>query len=375
MAPLNTNGTNSNSNSANSASQSPYYDPVTQLFAGSAAAIVQTSLTQPFEFLKTTLQLQRRNSPAITFPSLTYFTGTSILSICGVTKTFLRFGTFGLATEFLSKETSLDLAPGVRTALAGIITGAVESVWIIPFENVKTVTIQNTMLPLTRQAASAKQLHQQQQQQQQLLSQLATKSSRAPTFHKASSQAGAIKETLEQQKIPDIAKRRLEAFKYYEAHSSPGMLDSIKEIYLTRGFRGYWQGTFPTIFRQLGNSSVSFITYATLRQLALGSGNDEIVSESLATVLGVVSSVAVVGVTQPIDVVKTRMQSKYAWREYGSSSIRCCYRLVTEEGYAALWKGAVPRLFKVGLSGGISFAIYQYFENFVNTARRDGYLS
>ena len=366
---LNTNG--SNSNSASSASQAPYYDPVAQLFAGSAAAIVQTSLTQPFEFLKTTLQLQRRNSPAITFPSLTYFTGTSILSICGVTKTFLRFGTFGLATEFLSKETSLGLTPGVRTALAGIITGAVESVWIIPFENVKTVMIQNTMLPLTRQAASAKQLH----QQQQLLNQLATRSSRVSTFHKVSPQSGTVRDTLGQEKIPDIAKRRLEAFKYYEAHSSPGMFDSIKEIYLTRGFRGYWQGTFPTVFRQLGNSSVSFITYATLRQLALGSGNDEIVSEYLATVLGVVSSVVVVGVTQPIDVVKTRMQSKYAWRDYGGSSIRCCYRLVTEEGYAALWKGAVPRLFKVGLSGGISFAIYQYFENFVNTARRDGYLS
>ena len=286
---LNTNG--SNSNSASSASQAPYYDPVAQLFAGSAAAIVQTSLTQPFEFLKTTLQLQRRNSPAITFPSLTYFTGTSILSICGITKTFLRFGTFGLATEFLSKETSLGLTPGVRTALAGIITGAVESVWIIPFENVKTVMIQNTMLPLTRQAASAKQLH----QQQQLLNQLATRSSRVSTFHKVSPQSGTVRDTLGQEKIPDIAKRRLEAFKYYEAHSSPGMFDSIKEIYLTRGFRGYWQGTFPTVFRQLGNSSVSFITYATLRQLALGSGNDEIVSEYLATVLGVVSSVVSCG--------------------------------------------------------------------------------
>lgn len=45
----------------------------------------------------------------------------------------------------------------------------------------------------------------------------------------------------------------------------------------------------------------------------------------------------------PFDVVKTRMQSLSAKKEY-RNALHCAYRIATEEGVLRFWKGTVPRL-------------------------------
>lgn len=59
--------------------------------------------------------------------------------------------------------------------------------------------------------------------------------------------------------------------------------------------------------------------------------------------------VAVVALTQPIDMFKTRMQSKHACFTY-KNSLNCAYRIFIEEGFSKLWKGWAARLLKVSLS-------------------------
>ena len=125
----------------------------------------------------------------------------------------------------------------------------------------------------------------------------------------------------------------------------------------------------PTVFRQVSNSTVRFTAYTTLKQLI---SPTQPLNEVYAFGIGLFSSCAVVALTQPIDVVKTRMQSKTAHYFY-KNSLNCAYRVFVEEGMVSLWKGWLPRLFKVGLSGGISFGVYQYVENLSHTLKKEKY--
>lgn len=336
-------------------------DILTQVVAGSTTAVFKTTLTQPFEYVKTVSQLRKsisgiKQTVAIQ-PVKTYFVGCSILNIGAILKTSARFGTFEQICQLMKTNNSKNnsgnnILTGWQIALAGIITGSVESLWIIPFENIKTRMIENSMIINDREfgIANDKKLH--------------TTSNTTPikgkTFHK-------IPKTT----TIDALNPRYQAYLQYEKNPSVGMFNTIIETYKTRGLSGFVQGSMPTILRQIGNSMVRFTVYTSLKKLLVQPG--EQINETIAFILGATSSIAVVSVTQPLDVIKTRMQSKNAWKSY-KNSINCCYQMFITEGYMSLWKGSIPRLFKVGLSGGISFGIYQYVENLINLMRREGYL-
>ena len=61
-------------------------------------------------------------------------------------------------------------------------------------------------------------------------------------------------------------------------------------------------------------------------------------------------------VTQPLDVIKTRMQSIEAKKDYKNSFV-CAARIFRDEGVFTFWSGALPRLARLILSGGIVFTM------------------
>lgn len=63
-------------------------------------------------------------------------------------------------------------------------------------------------------------------------------------------------------------------------------------------------------------------------------------------------------VTQPLDTIKTRMQSIEAKQLYGNS-FRCASIIFKQEGVLTFWSGALPRLARLILSGGIVFTMYE----------------
>ena len=76
--------------------------------------------------------------------------------------------------------------------------------------------------------------------------------------------------------------------------------------------------------------------------------------------LGAAAGTITVYTTMPLDTVKTRMQSLEARAEY-KNSFACAARIFKEEGLLAFWSGAVPRLGRLMLSGGIVFTMYVLF--------------
>lgn len=309
------------------------------MIAGAAASVFQTTMLHPFEFLKTGQQLHRSLPNAGSFSMFyqvkTYFAGCLAVNTGMVLKTMVRFTTFEKACELLKDRENPNMPiTGMRLIGAGSITGFMESMVIIPFENIKTRMIENN-IRVSEQSADLK------------ASGNVTKNDSGtkfrPKFHNGKQELNP----------------RYERFLYYEKRPSTSVFTVIKEMYQTRGVHAFVQGTFPTIFRQIGNSTVRFTTYTTLKQLV---SPTKPLNEYYAFALGFISSCAVVGFTQPFDVIKTRMQSKYSWKFY-KNSLNCAYRCFVEEGLHSLWKGWLPRLFKVGLSGGVSFGVYQYVDN------------
>lgn len=307
-----------------------------QLVAGSVAGLAQTTATQPFEFWKTTAQLPHKY-PSEMLRLGQYFTGCSILNVSVVAKTAVRFGTFHGVTHWMQENLSEEQVPSnARVVLASLATGTMESLCIVPFEAIKTNMIENVVLGAPQGNVAGE------------------SSKTKATFHKAKPVTNALK------------------------HRDPipvqGLLNNIKEMYASRGLRSYFQGLMPTLCRQLGNSVARFSTYTAMKQVWLQrfSENDTL-QTYMGAILGTLSSIAVVTLTQPLDVIKTRMQSQWAPRRY-TNSINCAYQIFVQEGIPTFWKGFAPRLFKVGISGGISFGIYEYVETLIHSMQNDGYL-
>lgn len=138
-----------------------------------------------------------------------------------------------------------------------------------------------------------------------------------------------------------------------------GFLSAVPIIARERGLRGFFQGFVPTTARQSANSATRFSSYTFLKQLAESYTPP---GEKLGTLgtftTGGVAGLITVYVTQPLDTVKTRMQSIEAKTAYGNS-LRCAALIVKNEGVLTFWSGALPRLARLVLSGGIVFTMYE----------------
>lgn len=138
-----------------------------------------------------------------------------------------------------------------------------------------------------------------------------------------------------------------------------GFLHGSALIFREQGVRGFFKGFVPTTARQAANSAVRFSSYTSLRQAAQSYvAPGEKLGTAATFAIGGMAGVITVYATQPIDTVKTRMQSIDAKGHY-KNSIDCGVKLVRDEGFLKLWSGAVPRLGRLIFSGGIVFTMYE----------------
>ena len=138
-----------------------------------------------------------------------------------------------------------------------------------------------------------------------------------------------------------------------------GFLSAVPIIARERGLRGFFQGFVPTTARQSANSATRFGSYTFLKQLAESyTAPGEKLGTAGTFAIGGVAGFITVYVTQPLDTIKTRMQSIEAKVAYGNSA-RCAALIFKNEGVRTFWSGAVPRLVRLVLSGGIVFTMYE----------------
>lgn len=138
-----------------------------------------------------------------------------------------------------------------------------------------------------------------------------------------------------------------------------GFLHAVPAICKERGIRGYFQGFVPTTARQAANSAVRFSSYNFLKQLAQSYTAPGEKLGMLSTFgIGGMAGVITVYATMPLDTIKTRMQMIEARHLY-KNSFACATSIIRNEGLVTLWSGALPRLARLILSGGIVFTMYE----------------
>lgn len=138
-----------------------------------------------------------------------------------------------------------------------------------------------------------------------------------------------------------------------------GFLHGSGVIFREQGLRGFFKGFVPTTARQAANSAVRFSSYTSLKQAAQSyvAPGEKLGTLSTFAIGGMAGTITVYA-TQPIDTVKTRMQSLDAKGHY-KNSIDCAIKIFRNEGFLQLWSGALPRLGRLVFSGGIVFAMYE----------------
>ncbi|CCE86579.1 Piso0_005076 [Millerozyma farinosa CBS 7064] len=369
---------------------------LTALVAGSTAAAVSATLTYPLDCVKTQQQLNnegymKKFGIPGNYPSSIsqLYKGGSALVIGNVIKNSARLISYNWSTKFMSvdsvdsKGNKVKKTTAPRIVIAGIMSGIIETLWIIPFENIKITMIQNMTLRNEISRCTAEDFkfdithvtthnkhHKPSQNvfERQYVSphiyytsdlQHQYKTGKPPTRF----QAGQLHPSkLDAQKIQ------------YNSRPTLTFLGTIQEIYSLKGLRGFAAGASITVLRQGAISACWLSTYNATRQLLdphaksgeqSWFGHNHTAMQSIG--LHLFSSVAVIAVTQPIDVVKSHRQSKNGKSIY-KDSLSTAYKLFVRQGPRSLWKGALPRGIKVAVSGGLTASLYAYFEQLVNVA-------
>ncbi|KZZ93677.1 Mitochondrial carrier domain protein [Moelleriella libera RCEF 2490] len=299
------------------------------ILAGSTAGAIEIAITYPAECVysrstddydkavaKTRSQLNRRLAEGQKLPwppfGKQWYAGCTTLIIGNSAKAGIRFVAFDQYRRFLADENGK--LSGPRTVLAGFGAGVTESLLAVtPTESIKT-----TLYVLANQIS-------------------------------ASSNPSAIL-TRGVRSIDDrkSANPRMRGF-----------LHAVPIIARERGLRGFFQGFVPTTARQAANSATRFGSYTFLKQIA---ESYTAPGEKLGAVgtfsMGGLAGLVTVFVTQPLDTIKTRMQSIEARQQYGNT-FRCASMIFQQEGVLTFWSGALPRLARLVLSGGIVFTMYE----------------
>lgn len=282
-------------------------DPAKSFVAGALAGAVEASITYPFEFAKTRLQLVDKSSKASRNPLVLLFNtaktqgvgsiyvGCPAFIVGNTAKAGVRFLGYDTIRNFLKDPRTGELS-GPRGVIAGLGAGLLESVVAVtPFEAIKTGLIDD-------------------------------KQSANPRYH----------------------------------NNGRGIVRNYGSLIRDKGFRGLYNGVLPVSMRQAANQAVRLGCYNKIKVMVqnyTNSPKDQALSSGLTFVVGAFSGVVTVYTTMPIDTVKTRMQSLNA-SQY-SSTFNCFSRILKEEGLKTFWKGTTPRLGRLILSGGIVFTIYE----------------
>eukprot|EP00404_Azadinium_spinosum_P019620 CAMPEP_0180506180 /NCGR_PEP_ID=MMETSP1036_2-20121128/47823_1 /TAXON_ID=632150 /ORGANISM="Azadinium spinosum, Strain 3D9" /LENGTH=280 /DNA_ID=CAMNT_0022516047 /DNA_START=23 /DNA_END=862 /DNA_ORIENTATION=+ len=134
-----------------------------------------------------------------------------------------------------------------------------------------------------------------------------------------------------------------------------GSADAIAKILKSEGPVGLYRGAFPTILKQATNQAVRMPLQVQIFGI-LTFGDESLKQSSTYNgAAGFLAGCGSVALTQPQDCVKSRMQGEAA-KELYKSTVDCAMQIMSKEGPAAFFAGAIPRMLQVGLSNGIAFA-------------------
>jgi len=143
----------------------------------------------------------------------------------------------------------------------------------------------------------------------------------------------------------------------------PNFGAAVTTIARDEGLRGFYTGALPTVLRNVPFVCITFTVFSHLRTRATygagGAGGEAgALSTAQSLQFGIGSAMVACLVTQPVDVVKTRMMTQAAsgLAPY-TGAMDCVRRMLATEGAPAFFQGLVPRAVYMGPLWAIQFAV------------------
>lgn len=125
----------------------------------------------------------------------------------------------------------------------------------------------------------------------------------------------------------------------------PNFRTAVKTIMSTEGVKGFYTGWGPTVARNLPYVVITFTTFNHWKTQELKRRQSEGLDTASSLKFGMGSAVLGCIVTQPIDVVKTRMMTQAASNLIPyTSPFNCIADIIKTEGMGAFFAGFPPRV-------------------------------
>ncbi|KAK3984191.1 mitochondrial carrier domain-containing protein [Cladorrhinum sp. PSN332] len=297
----------------------------TNLIAGGGAGMMEALVCHPLDTIKVRMQLSRRGRQP------------------GMAKRgFIKTG-----VEIVKKETALGLYKGLGAVLTGIVPKM--AIRFTSFEWYKQLLANKETGVLSGQA-----------------------------LFLAGLSAG-VTEAVAVVTPMEVIKIRLQA----QHHSMADPLDvpkyrnaahALYTVVKEEGFGALYRGVSLTALRQGSNQAVNFTAYTYFKEW-LYQWQPEYEGQNLpgyqTTLIGLVSGAMGPMSNAPIDTIKTRLQKMRA--EEGTTALQRITKIAGEmfkhEGVHAFYKGITPRIMRVAPGQAVTFTVYEYLKEKLETSK------
>lgn len=149
----------------------------------------------------------------------------------------------------------------------------------------------------------------------------------------------------------NLVKTRMQSYSTYiavgEQHHYTSFIHGLKEIYRHSGISGLFQGVSSSMLRTGAGSSVQLTTYDACKNYIAGKLSLPNSSILVHLFSAFASGFAVCIVTNPFDVMMTRIYNQGSSRKY-SGILDCLFKSLKTEGFLALYKGFWPHYLRMG---------------------------
>ena len=157
----------------------------------------------------------------------------------------------------------------------------------------------------------------------------------------------------------EIVKIRLQV-----AALNPATKTTTMAIIRDLGFFGLYKGAGACLLRDIPFSAIYFPTYAKMK-VALQDENGNLGPKQLL-IAGAVAGIPAASLVTPAGVIKTRLQVQARKGEMTYTGIRDCFwKVLTQEGPTALFKGCLARVFRSSPQFGVTLLSYELLQRYL----------
>lgn len=166
----------------------------------------------------------------------------------------------------------------------------------------------------------------------------------------------------------------LEVIKIYN-QASPSVIHSFQITLQKEGLQGLFRGLIPTLVRDVPWASLQFTFYSQLKKTKFlqesKNSFDEILNKGNSTssfftqrmkdfIAGSLGGAAATIITQPADVLKTRLQLQSSGIIQYKGILDATIQIISQEGFLSFWKGFRARLVHRMLLPGLAWTFYEF---------------